>query len=91
MIMGELQGRVREITGLKERIAEVEKNYEGLQKQSKQGEQLMERQVRDLTQEKELLNIRLHSEIAHRKKLHNELEDLKGKIRVFCRVRPLTK
>jgi Microtubule binding len=37
------------------------------------------------------LNIRLHSEIAHRKKLHNELEDLKGKIRVFCRVRPLTK
>jgi hypothetical protein len=49
MIMGELQGRVREITGLKERIAEVEKSYEGLQKQSKQGEQLMEKQVRDLT------------------------------------------
>lgn len=30
-------------------------------------------------------------EVKKRKKLHNQIEDMKGKIRVFARVRPLTK
>lgn len=30
-------------------------------------------------------------EVKKRKALHNELEDSKGQIRLFCRVRPLTK
>ena len=33
----------------------------------------------------------LKESIRQRKLLHNQLEDLKGKIRVFCRVRPLSK
>lgn len=33
----------------------------------------------------------LKDSIRQRKLLHNQLEDLKGKIRVFCRVRPLSK
>lgn len=32
-----------------------------------------------------------HKELALRKKYHNELIDLKGNIRVFCRVRPIIK
>ena len=28
--------------------------------------------------------------ISRRKKLHNAIEDLKGSIRVFCRIRPLS-
>ena len=28
-------------------------------------------------------------ETIHRKRLHNQIEDMKGKIRVYCRVRPL--
>lgn len=28
-------------------------------------------------------------ESEHRKRLHNQIEDMKGKIRVYCRVRPL--
>ena len=34
-----------------------------------------------------------HVSLSHqamRRKFYNELEDLKGKIRVFCRVRPLS-
>ena len=33
----------------------------------------------------------LKDSLRQRKLLHNQLEDLKGKIRVFCRVRPLSK
>jgi len=32
----------------------------------------------------------LNKEQRLRKKLHNELEDLKGKIRVICRIRPMS-
>jgi hypothetical protein len=35
------------------------------------------------------MQVKLTNEIIQRKRLHNMLEDLKGKIRVFCRVRPL--
>ena len=33
----------------------------------------------------------LKDSLRQRKLLHNQLEDLKGKIRVFCRIRPLSK
>lgn len=36
------------------------------------------------------IEVKYKEEQVKRKKLHNELEDMKGKIRVFCRVRPLT-
>ena len=40
-------------------------------------------------------NVQLHKDLAReqnmRKKLHNELEDLKGKIRVYVRIRPMSK
>lgn len=29
-------------------------------------------------------------ESVHRKRLHNQVEDMKGKIRVYCRVRPMS-
>jgi kinesin family protein C1 len=51
----------------------------------------MERQVKDITVEKEVLQSRLTNEIIQRKKLHNIIEDLKGKIRVFCRIRPFSR
>ena len=40
-------------------------------------------------------NVQLHKDLAReqnmRKKLHNELEDMKGKIRVYVRIRPMSK
>ena len=35
------------------------------------------------------LHKRYHAELTRRRKLHNTLQDLKGNIRVMCRVRPL--
>jgi hypothetical protein len=46
--------------------------------------------VRDLNLEHERLQAKLQTEVMQRKKLHNIIEDMKGKIRVFCRVRPLS-
>ena len=37
----------------------------------------------------ERLWIKYQNETVQRKKLHNVLEDMKGKIRVYCRVRPM--
>jgi len=45
--------------------------------------------VKELQCEQEKLQVKLSNEIIQRKRLHNMLEDLKGKIRVFCRVRPM--
>lgn len=36
-----------------------------------------------------IINKRLETETGIRKSLHNELIEMKGNIRVFCRVRPL--
>ena len=56
---------------------------------TKKGEMLLTTQVKELQLEQEKLHSKLNNEIISRKKLHNILEDLKGKIRVYCRVRPL--
>ena len=56
----------------------------------RKGEQLLTSQVRDLNLEHERLQAKLQTEVMQRKKLHNIIEDMKGKIRVFCRVRPLS-
>lgn len=37
------------------------------------------------------MEVKYKEELKKRKKLHNQIEDMKGKIRVFCRVRPLNK
>ena len=44
-----------------------------------------------MTEHNKELTQRYHREMALRKKYHNELIDLKGNIRVFCRVRPIIK
>ena len=37
------------------------------------------------------MELKFKNEMLQRKKLHNQLEDMKGKIRVYCRVRPFSK
>jgi len=41
--------------------------------------------------ELDIVSVKLKEESVKRKKLLNELEDIKGKIRVYCRVRPFSK
>ena len=50
----------------------------------------MTNQVKELNQDQEKLLAKLQYEIVQRKRLHNVIEDMKGKIRVFLRVRPLS-
>lgn len=39
--------------------------------------------------EHDRLWLRYQAETVHRQRLHNTIEDMKGKIRVYCRVRPM--
>ena len=43
-----------------------------------------------MREKNERLWIKYQSETIQRKKLHNVVEDMKGKIRVYCRVRPMS-
>ena len=61
-----------------------------IKKESELGEQLMRRQVYELKIERDSLRDKYDKETLIRKRLHNVIEDMKGKIRVFCRVRPMS-
>jgi len=52
---------------------------------------VMIRDAKELLASNEKLHKSLHIETEKRKSLHNKLEDLKGKIRVYVRIRPLNK
>ena len=47
--------------------------------------------MKECTAEFEEVNTKYKEEQTKRKKLLNELEDLKGKVRVYCRIRPFSK
>lgn len=70
---------------------------EKLAEQAGNAEELGE-QVKELTKEnskmkKELMGVsdKFREEMNKRKALLNELEDMKGKIRVYCRIRPFSR
>ena len=48
----------------------------------------MQRQMREAIDEAQRLQDKLRKEETCRRKLHNQVQELKGNIRVFCRVRP---
>ncbi|ESP03749.1 hypothetical protein LOTGIDRAFT_136951 [Lottia gigantea] len=49
------------------------------------------RAIEDINQKNQELVCKYHKEMKLRKKYHNELVELRGNIRVFCRVRPCIK
>ena len=50
----------------------------------------MKQHLKEATTELDTVSIKYKEEQRKRKILLNELEDLKGKVRVYCRIRPLT-
>mmetsp|Transcript_21885 Transcript_21885/g.33272 ORF Transcript_21885/g.33272 Transcript_21885/m.33272 type:complete len:749 (-) Transcript_21885:209-2455(-) len=64
---------------------------EARQKAESQAEEMsaMVKQAKTLVLSNERLHSSLHAEMEKRKELHNKLEDLKGRIRVYVRVRPM--
>lgn len=53
-----------------------------------QGMASLEHQLREAITEAKTLKEKLRAEESVRRKLHNQVQELKGNIRVFCRVRP---
>ena len=49
----------------------------------------MDKQLQKITLERNNLRSKFENETLIRKRLHNQIEDMKGKSRVFCRVRPM--
>ena len=89
----ELQKTRKEITKLQESDREM-KNLNQKFKEENQllGEENQRLELRTEGLVKDLQEYRqeLKDSVRQRKLLHNQLEDLRGKIRVFCRIRPMS-
>ncbi|XP_030763065.1 carboxy-terminal kinesin 2 [Sitophilus oryzae] len=97
-----LTGSLNELTefhdNLKKEHAELSHNHKELQEKYKlfceENKDLLkalstsEKKVKKLEAESEAQNNELQHLQAERRRLHNVIQDLKGNIRVFCRVRP---
>lgn len=89
-----LQGQVQDLQNAE---IQLKKRMEKLAEQAGNAEELGD-QVKELTKEnskmkKELMGVsdKFREEMNKRKALLNELEDMKGKIRVYCRIRPFSR
>ena len=101
-LMRDLKGREEKIGNIQEQLAEMEKKDEISQKELAHKAELERRQKR-LEEEAELMNKQMHqfnientqlredffAEQRERRKYLEELEHMKGTIRVLCRVRPM--
>ena len=82
---------LRDYASLKDKYAALLRQHEELSEMSKRGEVLLTAQVKEMQGEQDRLRARVESETVQRKRLHNVIEDMKGKIRVYCRVRPMNR
>jgi len=96
---GEVATKISEVNGLKSTVAEVTSASAGLEaKLTATKVQLeealtkvsgLEKLSSDQAETLELYKQKERSYETERRKLHNAIQELKGNIRVFCRVRPL--
>lgn len=66
-------------------MAEIQEMQAEIERKAKQNAHILEEQAKRIAEVQKMYN----GENARRKMLFNALEDIRGKIRVFCRVRPL--
>lgn len=92
--------QLREIVSTKDSVImkleqEIKSITTSQEKQSKELKSYTNELTKVLNEREELKNqkynleSRIKTEISERKKLQNSLADIKGKVRVFCRIRPL--
>ncbi|XP_035667060.1 myosin heavy chain, non-muscle-like isoform X4 [Branchiostoma floridae] len=92
----ELKEVTKERDGLQADLKKKEAELDNLGVAAKQGLEAMEKaeqlekEVKKLTAENKTLSENYNSERVLRKKYYNMVEDMKGKIRVYCRARPLS-
>eukprot|EP00946_MAST-07B_sp_MAST-7B-sp1_P000945 g945.t1 len=96
-----LEQRIKEVgAGSDSRLHELEDRINQMQQQMmsehehaeelKQAFEDAKIEVQAVHEHEKLLADDLEKEAKQRKKLHNQIEDMKGAIRVFCRIRPLS-
>ena len=95
--IGEIEQLKGQIMDLQNAEIKLKKKIEVLAQQAGNAEEL-DAQVKELTKENKKMSKELDGvgekfrlEMQKRKALLNELEDMKGKIRVYCRIRPLSR
>ncbi|ERN14562.1 hypothetical protein AMTR_s00038p00117280 [Amborella trichopoda] len=79
-----LQTQEKDISELKALCQRARKEFEALQNQWQTDLRQLGNQVRDLSS----AAVGYHRVLKENRNLYNELQDLKGNIRVFCRIRP---
>ncbi|XP_002122612.2 uncharacterized protein LOC100187504 [Ciona intestinalis] len=93
----ELQAATKEVTELKKKIALLEKEYQSLHEAAGAGAIALQKlpelkeEIKSLSSQNQTLVDNYNTERVLRKKYYNMVEDMKGRIRVYCRVRPLSK
>lgn len=84
----QMKGMQKEKKKMQKRLDELEQVSGDVDKLKKENK-LMSKELKVATKEMETAEVKYKEEVKKRKKLHNQIEDMKGKIRVFCRVRPM--
>lgn len=87
-------------TGIKERdreLKQLNKKLETMGEEVGEAQNLLadhkelKKKLKEINSEFDTMEVKYKEEVKIRKKLHNQIEDMKGKIRVFARVRPMNK
>ncbi|CDJ38191.1 kinesin heavy chain-like protein, putative [Eimeria tenella] len=86
----ELKDLQKKFDEVSKEMTELKKQVEDVQSMAAELQQLRQMTAQQITQIKEL-ETSYQAEKKLRKKYYNEIEDMKGKIRVYCRIRPFAK
>lgn len=102
--MSKSGGQEEELADLQKELADAKKENASLQKKVekfseaageaatlKEKATALKQHLKEATAELDIVSGKYKEEQVKRKRLLNELEDLKGKVRVYCRVRPFSK
>jgi hypothetical protein len=85
LLLSEAQGKLAGLAGASEELAELREMKADVERREKAQAELIAGQAKRLDELEKLYR----DESLQRKKIYNAMEDLKGKIRVYCRVRPM--
>jgi len=82
----QLKGVIKSLETVNEKI---KGQIEDIRSKTRSESVTLQNQNKDMRDQNERLWLKYQMETVQRKRLHNVIEDMKGKIRVYCRVRPM--
>lgn len=85
LLLSEAQATLKGLEGAQAELAELRELKEDVERRERSQAELIAGQAKRLDELEKLYR----DESIMRKKIYNQMEDMKGKIRVYCRVRPL--